>query len=324
MIFRIAVLCCAFFCVTSCKKDAIDLKYSTVAFIEGVCINDVLVLSDTIILFCGKTSLEQGRIGTFQRVTKKVELSKTDQIMHDLSGSADALWACGNNMCVLKSVDTGRVWNPVWDAVYTSEFYDEENKTDIHKIHAVGSYPVFAIGYKNMLDGKLYVQNENPVNPFKTKPLNMGVNDMLVVDSTEIYVAGYGSIVHVTGLDSNPLICSVGNENFTGITQVGTKSLVACTQAGALYMYNGIDSVWKKTYQSSMSLTHVVGDTYGNLLAVGNGRHVLVSNNYGESWRKVRYPNSKHIRSLSFDSGYFWAGTENGEIVRFDAVQIEK
>lgn len=324
MNLRIIIFSCVLLFFSSCKKANIDLTYSTIAFINGITIHDIIVLSDTAILFCGATNLDQGRIGTYTTTTKKTEFTKTDQIMNGLTSSSDILWACGNNMCMLKSTDAARSWQTAWDSVGMSEFFNKNQYTNITKMYAVDSTPVFAIGYKHMLEGNLYVQNNNSLISFTTKSLNMGVNDMLVVDSTEIFVAGYGSIVHMKNTDAPLTYCSIGNENFTGITQVGRNSLVACTQSGALYTYNGIDSVWKKNYTASMSLTHVIGDIYGNLIAVGNGRHVLVSNNYGENWHKVRYPNSKNITCLTFDVGYFWAGTSNGEIIRFNTVQIEK
>ena len=295
-------------------------------------INDALILHDSIVIYGGKTELSQGRIGMYNRNTQKHILIETSETVKGLAISDGTLWACGDNMMFLVSKDNGNNWDPVWDPNYTFEYFWVDDRTDLKKIYASGNEVLFAIGNKHMLQGNLYYKNTSPWYPFWSSQLKMGVNDMFVVDSTQVYVAGYGSIVHAERvLNSKGTMDSIaitqndiGGENFTGVTQGGLKTIVACSFSGNIYTKDLLDDTWKKTYSSSIKLRHIVGDTYGNLIAVGDSRYILISNNHGKDWLKVRHANARNITSLSLQDDYFWATTKNGEVIKFERVQLEK
>ncbi|MFO7868907.1 MAG: hypothetical protein R6U95_06390 [Bacteroidales bacterium] len=305
------------FCI-SCNKGNSDLSYQSVGYIEGITINDVLKYTDSTFFFAGENNENEGVIGIYNTGTKESTIKEFDEVVYGLSLSDHAIWACGENLFLYKSRDDGYSW----DRVSSFKYVDDVDMSDLKEVYAVGDKPIFGIGYRHMLDGRFYNPNPIPYYPFKISSIKMGPTDMLVFDTTDMYIAGYGSVLHVNGSRAEPIYCDVGGELFTGITRGGDKSVVTCTHSGAIYTFNFIDEEWKKEYDGSIQFRHIIGDTYGNIIAFGNKRYAVVSNDYGDNWAELKYPDARNVTSVSLYDNNFYIGTNKGQIIQFDTEQL--
>lgn len=304
----------------SCNKNNIDPQYTTFERnFDGITINDIVKYNDSIFFFVGENNENEGIIGKYNKNSNDFTKHEYDEVLYGISISSEAIWVCGANMLLLKSRDDGFSWDPVNSFVY---FWDVD-KSHLKEIYAIGNKPIFAIGTKHMLNGNFYNPNPTPYYPFQSTQLQMGINDMLVVDSTDIYIAGYGSILHVNGIDEEPRYCDIGGENFTGITIASNSSIASCTFSGNIFIFNTIDSVWKKEYEGNIKLRHIIGDTYGNILAFGDKRYMLASTDYGDNWTRIRYPDAQDVTCVSFYDNVFYIGTSKGQIMEFERNQLD-
>src|SRR5690554_154365 len=282
---------------TSCIKNNIDPQYTTFERnFGGITINDIVKYNDSIFFFVGENDENEGIIGKYNKNSNDFTQHEYDEIIYGISVSSARIWACGENMFLYNSRDNGYSW----DRVYNFNLYLwDVDMSHLKEIYAIGTKPIIAIGTKHMLNGNFYTPNPVPYYPFLSNQLQMGTNDMLVVDTNDVYIAGYGSILHVTGTKEEPQYCEVGGENFTGITFAGDNSYAACTFSGKIVIFNTIDSVWKKEYEGNIKLRHIIGDTYGNILAFGDKRYMLASNDHGDNWTRIKYPNAQDVTCVS-------------------------
>ncbi|MFW5851454.1 MAG: hypothetical protein ACOCWB_04450 [Bacteroidota bacterium] len=304
----------------SCIKNDIAPQYTTFERnFDEITINDIVKYNDSIFFFVGENNENEGVIGRYNKNSNDYTEEEVAEILYGISISSEAIWVCGANMYLYKSLDDGSSWDRVNSFLY---FWDVDI-SHLKEIYAIGNKPILAIGTKHMLNGNFYNPNPVPHYPFQSTQLQMGVNDMLVIDSTDIYIAGYGSILHVNGIDTKPRYCDIGGENFTGITIAGQSSIATCTFSGNIYIFNTIDSVWKKEYEGNIKLQHIIGDTYGNILAFGDKRYMLASNDHGDNWTRIKYPNAQDVTCVTYFDNHFYIGTSTGQIMEFERKQLE-
>lgn len=304
--------------LVSCNKNE-DLYYQPIGYIEGLEVLDIYPLDDTILIVAGKTNYNEGKIYRYNTLSKTFSGKTFEYTIHDISANNNGMWACGDSMNILYSTDNGFTWNSWKDFSY----FWTVDRTNLKEIYFRNSLPIYAIGTKNMLNGNLYSANL-PQFPLKSKQLQMGVNDMALVDSTSIYVACYGSILKVTEDGENIITEKIGGENFTGITTAGSQTVLTCTDEGNIYKYESYQDSWGKVLETRKHFKFIQADNYGNVLAIAESSDIYVSNNYGSDWKIKDYKLGKKVSSAVFENNVFYLGTSDGQIIKLTRSDIER
>lgn len=308
----------------SCERTDENLEFNTVLESDDLFIHDILVVNDSVIYFSGETNLGNGILGKYivsedKKSSRKENSIKTEDIISDISISSEGLWACGKNMLLLNSTNEGKTWN----TPYSFDYFWIDDKSDFTKLHAIGNTPTFAIGDRNILKGNFYYKKTN--SPFASEQINMGVNDMAVIDSANVYIAGFGSIMLIkknSDKTINIKHSNIGGEDFTGIVFAGNNTLVTCTASGKIYSNNLLEDNWKLRHDANISFSHIASDKQGNLMCVGNKDRIYFSNNFGKNWTELKYKLGSRITCLFSDGNRFWVGNDRGEIIRFKKDQL--
>jgi len=293
--------------------------YGALAFIDGVEILDIEPFQDSLLLIAGKNKQNQGFLYVYNTKTKKYFASQTTHVMYDIFLEDTVLWACGDSMSIIKSNDKGLTWN-----VYNNfNYFWDADKSHFRKLAIYNNTPIYAIGKKDMLQGNMYITNNSVTYPFKSIQMQTGINDMAIIDSSQVYVAAYGSIIRFTNNGKNKRFEQIGGHNFTSITYSGNKNIISTTFDGSIFTCELTDSVWKKVLNTSIEFKHIASDSYGNAIAIGNSNTIYISNDYGNHWHLEKYAFGKDVTCLTYANNLFYIGCKSGEIHTITRSQIE-
>lgn len=305
--------------IQSCNKKE-KILYSATGIINGIEILDILPIQDSLLVISGKDESNVGKIFVFDMVSKSYSTFTTHKVIRDISISKNGLWACGDSMTVLFSADTGKTWNKF----ASFNYFWEVDRTDLKELYVRNSKLIYGIGTKDLLNGNVYVSNNSITYPFKSNQMQKGVNDMVIVDSTRAFVACYGSIHSFKNDGAVEKIENVGGHNFTGITLSGIQTIVSCTFEGEIYKSSLNDSSWKQVLKSKMAFRYIAGDSYGNVIAVGESNTMYISKDFGENWITIKYNNGRDISCLGVENNIFYLGSKTGAIRYITRKQIEE
>lgn len=293
--------------------------YGALGLIDGVEILDIEPFHDSLLLIAGKNKEQQGYLYVYNLGTKKYTATQTLFPMYDIHIDNNTLWACGDSMAMLTSIDNGLSWKE-----YNSfSYFWTPDKSNFRKIYVRNNHPIYAIGSKDMLNGNVYIKNNNQLYPLKSIQMRAGVNDMVIVDSTQVYVAAYGSIIRFKQDGLWKRYEQVGGHDFTAIAFSGSKTLVSTTYDGKIFTCETTDSIWKKVVDTKFELRHVAADSYGNVLAIGKSNTIYISNDFGNNWRIERYAFGRDVTCLQYKNDTYYIGCKSGEIHTITRKQLE-
>lgn len=303
---------------SNCSKKE-KINYGALGLIEGIEILDIEPFEDTLLLVAGKNKDNQGSIFVYNITSKKYTTTPTNQVMYDIVATDSKIWACGDSMSILTSTDKGKTWN-----TYNSfSYFWEADKSDFRKLFIHNNTPIYAIGEQNMLEGNVYITTNNSLYPFTSIQMQAGVNDMTIVDSTQAFIAAYGSIIRFSNNGTIKKYEDIGGYNFTSISYSGENTIYSTTYDGKIFTYSLTDSVWKKSVDTRFELRHIAGDSYGNVIAIGKSNTIYISNDFGQHWHVERYSFGRDVTSLQFTNNMFYIGCKSGEIHTITRKQLE-
>jgi photosystem II stability/assembly factor-like uncharacterized protein len=282
-------------------------------------VNDMCIVGDSVVIVCGSNA-KQGKIIKQRHMPNAKAYSITtitEQPIHSLYFNDTVLWACGDNMLVLKSTDYGTTWQQP----YNFNYFWENDKSNLTKIYGNNNFPTFAIGSKELFNGHVYVANTNQNSPaFQLKVPHTDVYDFTAVSESEFFVAGYGSIFHYTNGGQTMELEPIGDEIFCGITSIG-NDVIVCSFSGNIFTRNTLDEnkEWKNVLKSDRKLRHIAATTTGYVLCLGeNNNSIYTSSNKGLDWNMRHYKQAKSIAALKAANNKFYIAQKNGTIVSID------
>lgn len=317
----VSLACVAIFGCT--KKD--KMSFIPVTTLDNIEIKDIAFIENDLFVVLGRDN-DKSVIYTLNPTThsKSRRLSKNLDY-NGLCFDNGELWMCGEDMNIRVSVDTGKTVdeNRVPDFTYWKEWPTE--KSNLLALYVKDGKPKYAIGKRDMLLGNFYYYNDDERLFHGGSQTQFGINDMVVYND-EVYVAGYGSIMHVTDDGATRTMENIGGENFTSIA-IGGNYLFACTYSGKIYRSEIGSNSWKKISREGKKLLFIEADDYGDVIAMGETREVLVSMDFGNEWREEKYEEGRKISCLVKINNEFFAGTEKGTIIKINkeslAVNVE-
>lgn len=304
----------------SCTKHDTQ-PYSAFAYIKDMSIRDVHVANDSTLIVAGEDAVGNGVIEIHNPNTKKGSRHTFIHSMAQVQQYGSTLWACGDSMTLVRSDDFGATWTAINDFTYFWDF-DFSNLT---KMCILQNTPAFAIGNKDMIHGIIYTKNTNPYYPLKRHQPFTGLNDMLTVDSSVFYIAGYGSVLRIHIDTDSTEYEKIGGEYFTSICNAGTENLICCSSKGNIYTkkYNSRSETWNKVYAARKDLRFIRANSKGEAVAFGKHNTMYVSKDYGDTWTPFHYKGAKNASSLTCHNDTFYIGFTTGEIQIIQAHQLK-
>ena len=312
-------------CVASigCQKKE-KLYYNPVVSLDKVSIKDIapidtnkfLVLGfDTddhsVVYLCTKN--DDGTYSKSKRWSNRVHFNTIEFV----NGTT---WLGGDTLAIRSSADTGRNWTKYGDFSDWKENWPSEI-SDVRKLYIKNDVPYYAIGTDDLLSGNFYWINPN-WGVWASTQLKYGANSMVVYNDSA-YVAGYGSILFAAEGGNAQSLEDIGGENFTDITFANTNYLYTCAYSGKIYRSELFSHSWQKTFDQGEQLLHIAADDHGNVVAVGESKTVLISNDNGETWREDSYSEGNKISCMKIIQNEFYIGTEKGTIIKLNNVSLE-
>lgn len=235
-----------------------------------------------------------------------------DNVLNDLEYVDGELWTCGKAMNLQKSTDKGATWSVVSDFSYWDAYPSE--KSTMKKIYAKNSTPFYVIGTDDLMTGNFYYYQDAEYIFHSASKTEFGLNDMVVYND-EAYVAGYGSVMHVTDNGATRNFEDVGGENFTSIA-IGGDYLYVSTYSGKIYRSEIGSGEWKKVADEGKKLLYIEANEDGAVIAAGESKTILISVDFGKTWFETSYSAGKEITCLVSIGKDFYIGTEKGAIVK--------
>ena len=315
----ISMLGILFFLFSACEKKE-DFMFSAIDTIDGITIHDIVPYSDSLLIIVGNNESAAGKLIKYNKRTNTFTSVSTDFILRDVCVSNTGLWASGDSMLIMHSVDTAKTWSKVSDFSY---FWDID-KSDFKEMYVKNNELWYAIGSKNSLNGNFYYTTHNSQYPLSSKQTQAGVNDMVLYGSDEAYIACFGSILHSTENGKKMEYETVGGHNFTGVAISDSSVLLTCTFEGTIHKMNISNSSWTEVVKSAIPFRYIAADNYGNVIAIGDSNTIYISNDSGETWRIEKYKNGRDVTCLSVENGVFYIGSKSGVIQSITRNQIEQ
>lgn len=315
----VALLCAALLGFFSCNKDN-RLETEIVTSINNIYVSDACILGDSVVVVCG-SSARKGKI--IKRQTARAGKTITTNFKHavrSLHLAGNVLWACGDSMLVAKSEDFGNTWTEP----FNFDYFWEVDRSNLTKIYANQTAPLFAIGSKDKIfTSDIYLPSttfgvNQHIYPLQHRTPNTDVYDFTTVSENDFFVAGYGNIFRYSTREQTMELQQVGNEIFCGITSVG-NTIIACSFSGNIYTRNLADNndEWHNTFNGRKEMRYIASTTNGEVLCVGNKNNaIFLSQNKGSDWKAHNLKQAKSIVALKSANNNFYLVHENGQILK--------
>ena len=318
---RIVVFSLICLAVAGCKKKD-KMSYHPVGTINNVAIKDIVGVDSDMLLVLGseKNKSVVYSFGIENRSSEK-RLSKNIEY-NDICFDNGTTWLCGNDMNIRVSNDTARSVDE--DKIPDFSYWDEwpTEKSNMVEMYVKDGKPRYAIGKRDMLKGNFYLYNNDEYFFHGNTQVDLGLNDMVVVNDT-VYIAGYGSILRVTNNGADINYEEIGDENFTSIAVGNGKYLYASTYSGKIYRSKIGSNEWEKINHSGKHLLFVEANDFGDVVAMGESREVLVSTDFGNTWREEKYDEGNKVSCLVSIDNVFYVGTEKGTIIKMTKESLD-
>ncbi|MCQ2959044.1 MAG: hypothetical protein MJ198_02520 [Bacteroidales bacterium] len=313
-VFRIIVM--LFVCATVvCCKEKDEFYYTTVGTIsEKIEVKDIVAVDNQSFLLLGADKDDKSVVYACVEKDNIWSFSKryTDaEKYNDIAFSEGTVWLCGENMSLRKSKDTLRSSSIFTKFSYWDEWPSE--KKNLLEVYVKNGHPFYMIGTDDLLSGSFYryCYNDTVYSSSKKK---YGLNDMVVCEDVA-YVAGYGSVLKVSEKGTLESLEKIGGENFTHICSNNTYLFVS-TYSGDIYRSEIGSDLWTKVASCGKKLLFVEANSFGDVIATGESKEILVSTDNGNNWREENFQDGNKISAVVTINDIFYIGTRKSCVLK--------
>lgn len=269
---------------------------------------------NTFLILC-KDKDESSFVYKYNGGAKKMSSSSVK--FHTIEFSEGTTWLAGDTLAIRSSVDTGKTWKYAGN----SSFVDwkknwQSDVSDLICLYVKDDKPAFAIGTDDLFSGNVYWDNCE-----KSSQKKFGLNDMIVLHDSA-YIAGYGSVIFTNDLGNTQTLEDIGGENFMSICS-NDAYIFVCSYSGKIYRTKVGSHSWDKMYANGKKLLFIEANQNGDVVAVGESRNILISNDNGKTWREESYNEGNKISCLKVINNEFYIGTEKGTIIKLTEMSLE-
>ncbi len=300
-----------------CEKKE-KLYFTTLGTIsDKVSVIDIAVVDESTFLLLSRDKDDKSVIYVCTQKNQNTwSFSKRMTIIdqyNDIDFVDGVTWMCGDKMFLTKSFDTLKTRQRHTKFNYWNDWPSE--KKNLKELYVLNGRPQYMIGTDDLLTGSFYTYKYADT-VYSSSKKHFGLNDMVVCGS-DAYVAGYGSIVHVSDNGATETLENIGGENFTHICTAGSY-LFTCTYSGDIYRSEIGSNDWRKVCTTGKHLLFIEANKYGDVIATGETKEVLVSQDFGANWEEEKYSDGNKISCVVTIDDTFYLGTSKGVVLKIN------
>jgi photosystem II stability/assembly factor-like uncharacterized protein len=313
----------AFSCLLlSCKKEkAGDLQPSAIYILEdGVRINGIQMLSDSVWLACGGIRNEYGVIYKSYNAGsswKKVFTTNESSIYSIELNEQHKGLAGGDFLRMWQTNDAGETWHFYWLADQVP--INEEDRPAIRDIQFVSDSTWYFCGGENLYKGVFY-HTENAGATWDFLSIEHELRSVVPISKYVIATTGHGGAFTWNQQSSNLERSDFKNDFMMDATLLGNGDLLACTEQGNVYRSKS-GSYWERIWKASRinySSWNGIAQRANDVLAVGNYGKILLGSAGGSEWREYALTDVGHLLAVEVWNKRFYIPTSDGRLLVLD------
>jgi photosystem II stability/assembly factor-like uncharacterized protein len=305
----------------SCKKEnAEDLQPIAVYTVEeGVRINDIQFINDSVWLACGGIRKEYGAIyKTYDAGVSWRKVFTTDQSsIYTLGYNGDAGLAGGDFLRLWQTNDAGETWHFYWLADQVP--INEEDRPAIRDIHFVSDSAWYFCGGENLYKGVFY-HTQDAGATWNFISVENELRSVVPISNHVVVTTGHGGSFTWNQQLSNFERSDFKNDFMKDATRLSNGDLMACTDQGSVYRSaQGLNwnRVWKAS-RTNYSSWNGIAEQANEVLVVGTYGHILFGNVDGNVWNEYALSDVGHLLSVKVLNGKFYITTSDGSLLVLD------
>jgi WD40 repeat protein len=283
-------------------------------------VNDLYVLSDSIILAVGGTRGGQGWVSLTNSADMKFRALKINDkgSMNCIASFRSGIfWLGGERLALyqLNDIFSSTLPQVIWPG--NNQPINEEDRTTVRQMLVTGDSMVYFVTGENLGSGLFYSFNRNH-NKWNFSQWDSEFRSLLRVNDSTIFAAGHGK----TLICNNESSCEAMVCDGIFITSLihSDNGILACASDGKIYHWNVQQKLFESVFSGYTSiLKHVFtkmirnGDT---IVAVGSEGAMVWSDDRGISWQQGRVEGSPDLYSAFLNGNHVYAGADNGQIIK--------
>ncbi len=306
----------------SCQKEIILLNHTTINLQTEAEIHNIFFIDSLTGYAIGGI---QNRFGSIFKTADAgntwQEIFQSDTNLNDIYFLTPKTgFACGDDILLLKTLDSGSSWTKVtygWNPpeAYISPLKHIEFVDDTVGYLTGGAYFDRGIIFKTQNSGlwwePYHFDNEMSASHFSDK-------------ETGIF-GGYGLITKTTDGAQTFQPIDIRGDFYTSFCFTTKETGFACGYNGGIFKTSDSGNSWTTIYKPNnadlcrIHLNDIALAQNGKGIAVGNEGIILISNDNGSSWEKAQQLTSDKLFSVSIQvDGSAWVTSENGNIYILD------
>lgn len=288
---------------------------------ESITICDIEFVSDQIGLLCGGEKNDFGSIyKSFDGGETWVQTYSSDSLsVNDIFFLNDTIvYACGDSLMILKSIDSG----DNWEIMDLSNLPWEDYYIPYNCIFAINESNIFAVGGEHYNKGLLSETEEGNLH-WSHSSYDNQFNTICFVSEYVGFFGGYG-ILMVTedGGNTFDYIDLEGND-FVDIETNKYNTVFALSENGILYSTNDLGYNWNteiRSYKGGFNDIHF-NESFG--IVCGNNGIIYRKESNEMSWTILKDVTNYNLHSVFVKSnGEVVIGTENGKVLMLDKKRV--
>jgi photosystem II stability/assembly factor-like uncharacterized protein len=311
-------------CFTSCDDDnniEYEPKLTEFQVDEDISIVDIEFVSDEVGLLCGGEKNDFGSIyksvdggETWVRTFRSDTLSVNDIFFLNDS----VVFACGDSLMLLKSIDCGDSWetlvlsNLPWEAYYVP----------YNCIYANDESNIFAVGGEHYNKG-LLSETESGNSDWIHTSYDNQFNAICFLSEYVGFIAGYGILLVTEDGGNNFDYIDLEGNDFVDLETDKYNTIYALSENGFLFSSSDLGYNWNteiSSYQGGLNDMHF-NESLG--IVCGNNGVIYRKENGEYTWTKLKDITDYNLHSVFVKSnGEVLIGAENGKVLMLDKKRV--
>ena len=303
----------------SCKKSAKEkLSIESFQIEDASYIRSVFFINDSIGFACGGKRDFEGCI--YKTTNGGSSWSKSivakPRCMYDIFFINDSVgFAGGDFLYLLTTSDGGDNWTH-FPYKFNELPFHEQNRPAIKKFAFNSNGRGCFVGGEDYNKGVIYQTLDNGTSwSFDTLHQEIG---SVCLKGDNAFVAGFGYIGKSPSGSFEQL--ALTDDVFTGIQELDDQSIIVVSNTGGVYKSNNQGNNWttilKKKGAFSKRISYNGISFSGNRGIIIADYTMLISVDYGDTWKEVDYDSEYQLTSINNFNNLFYVSTENGTILK--------
>ncbi len=295
--------CIIFICIHSCKKNELNADVEQINLTTDLRLNKIKFLNQQIGFAVGGDLFARPML--YKTIDGGKNWSDISSLLHgeqkeifsiDINAKGEFITA-GYGGTMYLSKDTGNSFNyiqhPSWEELQDITFLNKDT-----------ALWLIGVNLKKGLIGYLDANNLSVSSDLDERSFEL--SDIDVVSEQDVYMSGYGAILHSADKGLHWDFTTAKNDYFKSMSWQNKDQGIAVGYAGSICKTTNGGLTWKvirngnALFQKKKHWLSVENNGLGTYMVVGEQGECMISKNEGESWETMQEFTREDLRGLSF------------------------